>query len=246
MKSLTFLLLCAVPVTFMTAQTEGVITFEEKIDLHRRIPEDRAEMKEMMPQYRSLFFALNYTQDASKYVAREIPEDDEVVSSHGQMRMHMRMTPPRREVYKSLSENVMVDEREFMTKMFLIRGEAAPFQWKIADGQKKVLDFLCMQATYQDSVNQYTAWFTPQIPVSNGPAEFGGLPGMILQVDINDGERIIVATEINAQEVDKSLLEEPTKGKEVTQEEFRAIVKEKTEEMRQSQGGSGPVMIIRQ
>jgi GLPGLI family protein len=133
----------------------------------------------------------------------------------------------------------MVDEREFMTKMFLINGVAAPFTWKIADGQKTILNFMCMKATYQDSTGSYVAWFTPQILVSNGPAEYGGLPGMILQVDVNAGERIITAKEVVAEEIDKALLEKPTKGKQVTQEEFHEIVVEKQKEMREMNGGGG-------
>lgn len=245
MKSLLLTAVCAAFAVTLLAQNEGVIVFEEKIDLHRRLPEDRPELKEMMPNFRSSFFELHYTEDASKYIAREA-EEEEVVSSHGQARVHMRMTPPKREVFKSLANNQMVDEREFMTKMFLIKGNTSPYQWKIADGQKQILNYVCMKATYQDSVSQYTAWFTPQIPISNGPAEFGGLPGMVMQVEINDGERVITATEVITREVDKELLKEPTKGKEVTQEEFREIMREKMEEMKEMQGGPGPVMIIRQ
>jgi GLPGLI family protein len=225
------------------SQTEGRIVFEEKIDIHRRIPEERAEMKEMIPQFRSSYFELFYTQEASKYKARERTEEEEIVRAGGRGdgggHMRMRMAQPRREVYKNIAENVMVDEREFMTKMFLINGEAAPFTWKIADGQKTLLNFMCLKATYQDTVDSYVAWFTPQILISNGPAEYGGLPGMILQVDVNNGERVLTATEVVAEAVDKTVLEKPTKGKEVTQEEFREIVAEKTKEMREMHGGSG-------
>ena len=31
-------------------------------------------------------------------------------------------------------------------------------------------------------VETITAWYTPQIPVSHGPAEYGGLPGLILEL----------------------------------------------------------------
>ena len=227
------------------AQTEGRIRYEEKVDVHRRIPEERAEMKEMIPRFRSSFFNLFYTAEASKYKAQEVTDDEEVTRTQGDTQFRMRMAQPRREVYKNLAEDKMVDEREFMTKMFLIKGSTSPYQWKILDGQKKILDMLCLQASSQDSVNTYVVWFTPQIPVSNGPAEFGGLPGMILQVDINQGERILTATELAAETVDPALLEEPTKGKEVTQEEFHAIVREKMQEMREMHGGGGQMMMIR-
>ena len=230
------------------AQTQGKVSFEEKIDLHRSIPEDRAEMKEMIPPSRSLFFELYYTEASSIYKMVEAPEEEEVVRSDGGMRMHMRMTPPRREVYKNLEEDLMVDEREFMTKLFLIKGNTTPYAWKIGDGQKMILDYPCLQALYSDTTDKYVVWFTPQIQISNGPAEFGGLPGMILQVDINDGERVITATELTEMEVDPDILQKPTKGKEVTQEEYDEIVREKRREMREMHGGGGPggpVIMIR-
>ena len=41
-------------------QTTGVITYEVKVNLHRRLPPDRADMKAMMPEFRvtkeQLFF----------------------------------------------------------------------------------------------------------------------------------------------------------------------------------------------
>jgi len=231
----------------MVAQEQGRIVYEEKIDIHRRIPEERAEMKEMIPQFRTSQYELCYTQEASKYKAKPQAEED-MVETHGGGgggQFRMRMNAPKREVYKNLAEDKAVDEREFMTKMFLIKGKASPFAWKIADGQKKIMDFMCMQALYQDSTANYVVWFTPQIPVSNGPAEFGGLPGMIMQVDINDGERTITAVEVNAEEVDPELLKEPTKGKEVTQEEFREIMHEKMKEMREMNGGGPTMMMIR-
>jgi GLPGLI family protein len=228
----------------MVAQDQGRIVYEEKIDIHRRIPEERAEMKDMIPQFRTSKFELFYTQDFSKYKAQPRDQEEEMVGSHGSGGgFRMRMNAPRREVYKSLSEDKAVDEREFMSKMFLIKGKSSPFAWKIADGQKKVMDFACMQALYQDSTGNYVVWFTPQIPISNGPAEFGGLPGMIMQVDINDGERTITAVEVHAEVVDPELLKEPTKGKEVTQEEFREIMHEKMKEMREMNGG-GPTMMM--
>ena len=141
----------------------------------------------------------------------------------------------------------MVDSREFMTKQFLIKGPIETYEWKIQDGQKMILDKMCLKATFSDTADTYVAWFTPQIPISNGPAEYAGLPGMILELDVNDGERTINAIEIRAEEVDSDVIVEPKKGKEVTSEEFREIVREKMKEMHGERGGGpGPHVIIRQ
>jgi GLPGLI family protein len=247
MHSMKYMLTLAIHIalcTIVTAQMQGKIVFEEKIDMHRRLPPERAEMKDMIPQYRSSKYELHYTQDVSKYKTSDAT-DEEVVGTQGNAQFRMKMTAPKREVYKNLGEDRMVDEREFMTKMFLIKGGVSPFPWKIADGQKKIMDYVCLQATYQDSTTKYVVWFTPQIPISNGPAEYGGLPGMIMQVDMNDGERTLTAVEVVEQEVDMTILQEPTKGKEVTQEEFKQIMQEKMKEMEAMHGGSGPQMIIR-
>ena len=70
---------------------------------------------------------------------------------------------------------------------------------------------------------------------------------MIMELDVNDGERTSVAIEVRMEEIDKSILKEPKKGKEVTNEEFREIVREKMKEMRaERQRGGGHQMIIRQ
>ena len=88
------------------------------------------------------------------------------------------------------------------------------------------------------------AWFTPSIQVPTGPDNFGMLPGLILEVNINDGETIMTAKEVTMKEVDKEILKEPTKGKEVTQEEFEEIVKKKTEEMGATSSG-GIIKVIK-
>ncbi|MDY0781600.1 GLPGLI family protein [Tenacibaculum sp. IB213877] len=76
-----------------------------------------------------------------------------------------------------------------------------------------------------------TAWYTPQIPVSNGPGEYWGLPGLILEV--NSDKTTILCTEVVLNPKEKIQIEAPTKGDKVTREEYNKIVKEKMEEMRE-------------
>jgi len=222
----------------LSAQSEGVIVFEEKIDIHKRLPPERQEYKDMMPQFRTQKYELHYNENASMYVSSKEQDEQQMGSGGGHGHMRMRMSRPDRDVYKNLEENKLVDSREFMTKKFLIKGALDEASWKIADGQKQILDYLCLKAVYQDTADTYTAWFTPQITIGNGPAEYSGLPGMILQIVVNDEDRIITAVSVTEQTVDKEMLKEPKKGKEVTSEEFKAIVHEKMKESGQS-GSNG-------
>ena len=74
-----------------------------------------------------------------------------------------------------------------------------------------------------------TAWYTPQIPVSNGPEEFWGLPGLILE--IQDGKLTIACTEIVMNPTEKVEIKKPKKGKKVTQAKFDEIMDKHSKEM---------------
>jgi len=79
---------------------------------------------------------------------------------------------------------------------------------------------------------EITAWYTMQIPVNQGPGEYWGLPGLILE--INSGRTTILCSKIILNPEEKTNIKAPSKGKEVTKEAYNKIVKKKTEEMREN------------
>ncbi len=228
----------------LTSQSSGKITFEEKFDLHRNLPEEREDMKAMIPQYSSAFFELTFTDQESVYYPQKESEETAAqgVPTRGGP---MRFGRENRTIYKNMTEDRMIDSRDFMQKQFLILGPPTPRKWKIGSQQKEILGYNCMEANFRvDSVTTLKAWFTPQLSNSNGPSDYQGLPGMILQIDINEGLRTLTATNINLDSVDTSVIIAPTKGKEITSEEFEKIREEKMKEM-QLHGGSGYPMMMR-
>ncbi len=82
---------------------------------------------------------------------------------------------------------------------------------------------------------EIVAWYTPQIPVSQGPGEFYGLPGLILEVQADRTSILCSKIVLNPKEAKE--IERPTKGQKVSQEEYQKIVKEKVEEMQEMYGG---------
>lgn len=82
-----------------------------------------------------------------------------------------------------------------------------------------------------------TAWYTPMIPVQNGPGEYSGLPGLILELNVY--KTTILCSKIVLNPKEGEIIKIPTKGKEVTKKEYNKIVKEKTDEMRENFRGGG-------
>lgn len=82
-----------------------------------------------------------------------------------------------------------------------------------------------------------TAWYTPEIPVSQGPENYYGLPGLILEV--NDGKTVILCSKVVVNAKEKAVIKPSTKGKVVTEKEYSKIVADKMEEMQQMNSGPG-------
>ncbi len=84
---------------------------------------------------------------------------------------------------------------------------------------------------------EVVAWYTPQIPINQGPDDYWGLPGLILEV--NADRTTILCTKIVMNPEEKEDIDKPYKGDEVTQAEYTEIITKKMQEMREMYGGRG-------
>lgn len=83
-------------------------------------------------------------------------------------------------------------------------------------------------------MTQIVAWYTPQIPVSHGPAEYWGLPGLILEV--NAGNTTMLCSKIVMNPKESLKIAAPDKGKIVDKEEYKVTVLGKMQEMLENRG----------
>ena len=84
---------------------------------------------------------------------------------------------------------------------------------------------------------EITAWYTPEIPINQGPENYWGLPGLILEV--NDGKTTILCSKIVINTKEKADIKAPTTGKEISQKEYDETVVKKMEELREMNQGRG-------
>lgn len=66
--------------------------------------------------------------------------------------------------------------------------EKASFDWKFVEGDTTILTYSCHKAICSYGGRDYIAWFTPDIPISDGPYKFSGLPGLIVRLSDTNKE----------------------------------------------------------
>lgn len=230
-------------------ELSGVIEYETTIQFKLNIQSEDGvppPMLDQMPKQRSFKHVLSFTNKESFYANGE--EDDqpnEISGNQGGAVFNIKMPIPEVKIYRNLETGNVVESRDFLGKYFLIKGTPQGQAWKITKDIKTIHDYVCQKATFQqDSLNLIEAWFTPQIPVSIGPETYGGLPGLILEMNFNDGRRVIRATKIDLKKLEAGAIVIPDKGKEVTFEEFEKIREEKMKEMGARRGPGGEMRVI--
>jgi GLPGLI family protein len=219
----------------LSAQSEGKITYQVKINMHRRLPPDKQEMKEMVPEFNIVHDRLVFKQGESFYSPVEEEPDEEEISGGG---MRIQFRRPEVEYYFNNAQFLKIAYREFYGKYYLIKDSIRISPWKMLEETKSVGGYLCRSATYTDTVRnqKIVAWYTDKIKSFLGPEAFNTLPGTVLQVDINNGERVISVEKIEFVPPKKAELKIPSGGIQVSEAEFAKIVEETQKKMGQ-QGG---------
>jgi GLPGLI family protein len=222
------------------AQNEGTIEYEVRVDVHRTLPQDRAEMKEMIPEFNVHKSKLIFRDSESLFVnVEEEEEDEEFGEDNGPVRIRMRRA--MNEYYFNFATARKVSLQEFLGKNFIIEDSVQVLPWKMAEEKKQVMGYDCRKATWynEDRKQNVVVWYSDKLPQLLGPEIFNSLPGTVLEVDINEGERQIIAKSFSLRKLQKGELKVPSKGERTTDQAFKKMV----EEQRKRLGGNGNIII---
>lgn len=170
----------------------------------------------------------------------------------------------RGDQYKNVKDNQLVQSQEFYGKRFLVKDELQEIKWVMGKETKQIGQYTCFKANavvpsrelswYDFSwgdlpqrdqetgelkepeiqLTNIEAWYTPQIPVSHGPGEYWGLPGLILEVSAGNTTMLCSKVVLNPKEVIE--IEAPKRGQEITKDEYQTTVQKKMMEMRDNRG----------
>ena len=216
----------------------GSVVYEETVKLDIQLDGVDAQMAAQIPKERKAEKVLHFTEEATLFENhhKDDPEEDMPMEGSGMM---IKMYEPDNKTYIDLSNKKVIEQQEFMSRVFLIESDLEAEKWKMTGNLQTILDYACQEATTMVDGKEVHAWFTPQIAVPAGPGRYSNLPGLVLAVEMNDGDQELKAIRVELKPVDTNVLKKPTKGKKVTREEYESIVEEKLKEMGVESDGSG-------
>jgi GLPGLI family protein len=154
---------------------------------------------------------------------------------------------PPIEVYRNYPENKnTVTYRTFANgPTFLYTEDKIKFEWKILPVTKKYLTYTCQKATTTFRGRNYEAWFTSEIPFSEGPYKFTGLPGLILQIQDTEGHYAYNCTGIKKEKQVNEIKMWTWKYDPTTREKLNAFLKRIHDNPIDFFSASGtPVMVV--
>jgi GLPGLI family protein len=250
------LVVLTITTNIMAQDFQGIATyksqrkFDIKLDSTQMNSEMHQRMMAMMKKQFEKTHILTFNKEESIY-----KEDEQLEAPQPQgMVMVMVETGGSDVMYKNTKEKRYTNQNESFSKLFLIRDKLEAIKWELGSETKNIGDYTCYKATFKREVEvrqsgisvngdkdldeeikpemkeiTVTAWYTPQIPVNTGPAQYHGLPGLILEV--SDGTTTMMCSKVVLNPEKTVEIKEPTKGQKVTQKKYDDMMEKKMKEM---------------
>jgi GLPGLI family protein len=232
MKKKIILLFIVFTTTFISAQNiRGKVTYvasmtpisDKKIDsLSKKSEFKNVKMNKWLSNI------LKNTPDVNAYLdfvdgeSMYYVEEKMVVDGKSTLNMNRVSAGGDNKIYKNTKTKEYLKEN--VRENLLIEKEEK--KWQITQESKQIGNYLCFKAIDIESTNtkmKPIVWFTPQIPVSFGPKEFTGLPGLVILVEMKN--RTISTSKIVLNPKEKIVFKKLIKGDRITEEKYNENMK---------------------
>ena len=251
--------------TSATAQMkEGKISYDRKINMHRNLPDPQMKsmIPEFRTDKFELIFNESVSLFRS-VVDDEAPDPFANAGGGGGGGMRFNFRMPTTSTYTDMAKQMQYEERAFFEKEFLIVDSLKQYKWKLSEETKTIAKQLCKKATTMITAPQVmrmrvsmgggpntdtaasappkpketelVVWYAENIPVSFGPDSYSGLPGVIMEIDQDNGANVTTAVEVSAKYPKKELVA-PTKGEKMNRVQFQENMQKLMQEMQRGGG----------
>lgn len=244
-----------------TYESKTIIKDDIKIDGPNMTPDMKAMFAEKMKKAFEKTYVLNFNKTESIY---EEPQKLEAPGASSGGVVIKTASASDGKIYKNIKSKMMLSEEDFFGKEFLITDSLPNWNWQLMNETKKIGNYTCYKAVSvipvtKEDMEEYekmkkkksegatqlftvsepkertiTVWYTPEIPISQGPGEYWGLPGLIMEV--SDATTVVLCSKIILNPKDKITIKVPKSGKKVTKKEYDILIEKQMEQMKDSKG----------
>jgi GLPGLI family protein len=217
--------------------TSGTIEFNRNMNMYalikkRMTPDNEAWIQPFFdnyvknnPQFKVLKSTLSFSGNKTLFVPIE-PE-----TSPNNFFGDEPMTTQNNVVYTDYATNTQISQKKVFEETFLVKDTARNIKWKITDEIREIAGYSCRRANaiILDSI-YVVAFYTTEIPVSGGPENFSGLPGMILGIALPHENITWFATKVTDTSLPPNTIVSPKKGKPADNASYRETLHKATKD----------------
>lgn len=227
--------------TCLTAQDQLRVEYELiEPEENYRDPSLPEHVKIIIPKK---FFELTLNKEESIWKSIDRISNEQTDADKGAMVARVSFGPSPI-IYKNTKSEISLEESQSFSKKYLIKDSLTEFNWQITRESKEILGVKVQKATSWDKEKgvELIAWYAPKLNFKNGPDNYWGLPGLILEIkvtlhfeDNTEHYMTYIAREIEALKSNYKI-KPPSKGIAVTQDEFEKINQANYKKMMERQG----------
>ncbi len=179
-------------ISVLTAQSSVTIQYKVKLynDSDKNININKW-VKQAVSGAEKIKFILKANQSESIFYL-----EDNIYNKEKKVKIALDFSEYIAPIYNSFNEEFYyfntIDENYFKKNEYLVKVKKLE-TWKIKEESKKINGFLCYKAEgmllseeEQVKPKKVIAWYCPEINCSTGPNGFGGLPGLILEIQVGN------------------------------------------------------------
>lgn len=177
--------------TFTAFSQTGKITYSVQLINDT----DHEFIHKLRTEFELMEFTLRYDADSSYFEVQPYIIKDELSSKIAKSLLSIKSGIQQT---KKQANTI----RKVKDSMFKVDYSARMNAWKFTNETAMIDNYKCYKAVFEfynklsGKTLLYNAWYTPEIPAGYGPIGFGGLPGLILQLEYKNAtfnvEKIIL------------------------------------------------------
>lgn len=139
---------------------------------------------------------LDTSKDGSKYYSYTVFNSDSIMKADLERQLKatgsINITPPmKKPVVRYSVTKTYPDYKTFIHRRLSMDAykvsDDRKIKWKVSSEKEKIGEWNAQKAEADFAGRHWTAWFSTEIPIQDGPYKFSGLPGLIVKIEDKTG-----------------------------------------------------------